>query len=200
MTSDDLRTEVMQALSGADSVREQLLNALAAGPKSFFRSEHIYAIKCRTKSDESLRKKVIDRLRTDKSYTAASATDIIGLRFLTLFSDRLPHIVSEFLDFVSFGQHPNIGLFCGATLEDTLQEVIVYSSPPYNPIYRSVYDNLTSMAFSSKSRRKSTGFIGGPAGDARKALFVHPYGFVYESLLCTFYKANPSRSPNTHRV
>jgi hypothetical protein len=69
MTTDDsLDTEVMQALSGADSVREQLLNALAMGPQSFFRSKHIYAIKCRIKSADSLKKKVLDRRQNNNYY------------------------------------------------------------------------------------------------------------------------------------
>jgi ppGpp synthetase/RelA/SpoT-type nucleotidyltranferase len=151
LAADNHDTEVMQALSGADFVREQLLNALAMGPQSLFRSEHIYAIKCRIKSTDSLKKKVIDRRKNNKHYAAANATDIIGLRILTLLSERLPDIVEEFLDFVRFGQHPNIGLFCGAALDDTLHEAIVYASPQSTPIYRSVYENLSLKNFRPKS-------------------------------------------------
>ena len=151
MATDSLDSEVSQALSGADSVREQLLNVLAMGPKSFFRSDHIYAIKCRIKSSESLKNKVLDRRQNNKKYKAADATDIIGLRLLTLFSDRLPFIVREFLEFVKFGQHSDVGLFCGATLEETLQEVVVYSSLHTTQIYRSVYENLMSMNFTPRA-------------------------------------------------
>jgi hypothetical protein len=80
MVTDNLRTQVMEALSGAVSVREQLVHALALaiGRKSFVRPDRAHAIKGRIKAD-SLIRKVLD----NKAYNPDHATDIIGRYFVS---------------------------------------------------------------------------------------------------------------------
>jgi len=135
--------DVMRALSGADYVREKLLMLAATGPTPLV--AQTYAVKCRVKSAESLSKKVESKRKGedgDKSYTPMSATDIVGMRLLALYSEDLLELTSALLAFISFGQSADIKLFVGDALSDCIREAIVYKSHENPDIYDSVFDYL----------------------------------------------------------
>jgi len=144
--------DVMRALSGADYVREKLLSLAATGPAPLI--SQTYAIKCRVKSAQSLSNKVVEKRTTNKEYTAFSATDIIGMRLLALYSEELLELTSSLLSYISFCQSPDIQLFVGDSLQDCVQEAIVFKSQDNPDIYDSVYDYLKRKNFGKNEKGK----------------------------------------------
>lgn len=142
--STDLKSATLMALSGSDLVKERLLHALYLGPRAIGNSPNIYAIKCRVKSSESLRKKVLDRRKKTESlsYSPSDATDIIGLRILVLFSEHLSMAVLETIRFIEFLQSDDVSILIpGDNIGATIKEIIIYSSAR-RTIYYAIHDWL----------------------------------------------------------
>lgn len=141
---EKLKTDATIALSGADYVKEKLSSLAAMGPRPLF--DEVYAIKLRTKSVTSLASKVHKKRTKPKDpkpkYKAADATDIVGMRLLSLFAGDLPKVTRSLLSFIKFCQTPQIALIAGDTLNDGIREVIIYQSKQaenadtYEQIYR----------------------------------------------------------------
>ena len=134
-------TDALHALYGAEDIRDRLLTMLSMGKNSI--SERNYALKCRIKSIQSLTKKVSTKTAAD--YTAMTATDIVGLRILTIHSDELLLATRDFLELVRFGQSEQIGLFAGPHLQDAISEIIVYRSKNNSEPYELVYSVLRTL-------------------------------------------------------
>lgn len=120
-----IELDALRALAGADEVRKKLLAAVSMGNPSVESSA--YLIKCRVKAHDRLVEKVLDRRTSGKpNYEATDATDIVGLRILSLYRAELPGIIKHFLEFVGHTQGNPFNLFIGSKLKDSLHEVIVY--------------------------------------------------------------------------
>lgn len=129
------------AISGAEYIREKLASLVAMGPRPLY--DEVYAIKLRTKSTQSLAKKVaLKRSKEKPNYTASEATDIVGMRLLSLFASELPSITRSLLTFLRFCQSPQIALIQGENLNQAIREIIIYKSKQaasaiiYEKIYR----------------------------------------------------------------
>lgn len=143
--SDELRSEAIRALAGADYVREKLLTLLNTGPDNIGRSA--YAIKCRVKDETSLINKVIYKRKVEKkkSYSPDDATDIVGLRLLALSNEQLPIIVEKFVQFIRFCQSQNVGLFEGHSTGQAISEVKIYKTKTNPVVYNKIFSYLMAL-------------------------------------------------------
>src|SRR3954452_6299531 len=90
VTADErLLLDVIDALRGADTLRERLLMALHAGTPAV--ADLAYAVKARVKEDYKVIEKIQDR-RTgtedrppQPAYGVGDVTDLVGLRIVTLY-------------------------------------------------------------------------------------------------------------------
>jgi ppGpp synthetase/RelA/SpoT-type nucleotidyltranferase len=119
-----LELDALRALSGADDVRKRLSAGLSLGNPSL--EDLAYLIKIRVKDHRSLIRKVLDKRETKPDYLASSATDIVGLRILTLYRSDLHLVLRSLLRFVSWAQREPFSLFAGETLADAVEEAIIY--------------------------------------------------------------------------
>jgi ppGpp synthetase/RelA/SpoT-type nucleotidyltranferase len=126
--TDRVALEALSALAGADAALKRLVAGLSMGSPSI---EHAtYHVKARIKEHGRLVDKVFDKRKDGKpKYCAGDATDIIGLRILTLYRSDLPAMVQRFLKFVEQARNEPLDLFPGATVRDAVEEVIVYGYP-----------------------------------------------------------------------
>lgn len=148
MTSD---AEITQALSGANYVKDRLLSLISVGP--FNIQSSYYAVKCRVKAEESLRKKIEYKKNIEgkKKYSAKDVTDVVGLRILTIFSETLLQATYDFLDFITLCQSPQISLCPGDKLDDAIEEIVIYKYKGYNSAYDMVESALVSQPFTINS-------------------------------------------------
>ena len=125
MDQPDIELDALRALAGAELIQRSTLAGLALGNPSI--DSLAYAIKCRVKAHEKLVLKVLERRRKGKhTYRAQDATDIVGLRLLTLFRNELPELLRQFLDFLEWAQREPFNLFVGPNLDSTINEIIIY--------------------------------------------------------------------------
>lgn len=145
MVSDvQLELDCHTALIGADHVKARLLTLLSAGKDNIF--DTYYAVKCRVKSRESLRKKVIKKRSQGKpDYQPNTATDLVGLRILTIYSSELATAALDFVDFIQVCQRPEIDLFAGNELNDAIREIIVYKPTTDTRFYQAAYEHLSNL-------------------------------------------------------
>jgi len=148
MDDEEIRKDATLALAGAEYVRDRLLSLLSAGPKNILST--YYAIKCRVKSEDSLVEKVKRKHKGDKSeYRASDATDIVGLRILTIYSEDLLLAALDYLNFVDFCQKSGIGFCPSGKRSNAVSEIIVYKSQADWAVYEKIKIYLESLKRSS---------------------------------------------------
>jgi len=175
------------ALSGSEYIRDRLLSLLFVGPRNIGNS--YYAIKCRVKSEESLGEKIRKKKDEGRAYSAASATDIVGLRILTIYSQDLINACVDFLDFISFCQRSEISLFAGQEIDDAIREIIIYKSNNNTEAYDLVHSRLQRIPLRPKPD-------GSPKLVLQPATQDQPYSSIH--ILCTclsHYARAPKRIP-----
>lgn len=146
-----LTKEASLALSGAEYVRQKL-NALAGiGPSSLY--SQVYAIKFRVKSLDSLVNKCRDRQKRNKKYKPGDATDLVGMRLLSIYAADLPNAVQAVLQFIKFCQSPEVQLMQGKSFDDAITEVKVYKSTRNAIIYDSIYQRLVALKLSQTNEK-----------------------------------------------
>ena len=148
-------SDTAKALAGSEYVRDKLISLLTIGPRSM--GNTYYAIKCRVKSEDSLIEKIKQKKRQPdkRNYNASMVTDIVGLRILTVFSQDLLNATIDFLDFIEFCQSPGIDLFHGNSIDDAVQEIIVYKSKNNRAAYDLVHSRLKQVRLGSKPGGRS---------------------------------------------
>jgi ppGpp synthetase/RelA/SpoT-type nucleotidyltranferase len=183
----NLEKEASLALSGAEYVRQKL-NALAGlGPVSLY--SQVYAIKLRVKSIDSLVKKTIDRRKKKPTYSPADATDLVGMRLLSIYANDLPNVVLSVLSFIKFCQTPSIQVMSGSTLDDTIQEIKVYKSSQTERIYDSIYDIFLKLRLSEYNKK----------GEKKVSLITYrdsakSYSSVHILCECTSYSSGAPKA------
>jgi len=185
-TSNQLKMiefEAFKALSGADYVRQRLLHGLSMGTPSI--ETQAYLIKSRVKDASSLVTKVLDRKLKGKSYSASHARDIVGLRLLVLFKSELPLILNRFLDFVRWSQQPPFSLFYGETLQDSIEEIVIY------PVADELDPNL---GFFLDQFEKFGFFYGDRAPENRVSVQVLKKQSRYSSIHIVLWANGPTQS------
>ncbi|MDQ6867166.1 MAG: RelA/SpoT domain-containing protein [Pseudomonadota bacterium] len=111
-----------------------------------------YMHKVRIKDVESIKNKLIDRRRKKPEYQINDIKDLIGLRFLTLFKDDLPNLVSKTLSVVADNLQsirPNNQMFfSGNELVQCIEEAIIYYPNRETDIsYNLVVDQFKNAGF-----------------------------------------------------
>lgn len=132
-SNDKLKLDAFVAISGADFVRQRLLHGLSIGNPSL--EAEAYMIKSRVKGVDSLMTKVVERQEVRPGYSAADATDIVGLRILCLFRNELPVLVRRFLNFLEWSQKNPYFLFSGEKIKDCIKEIIIYPTSDIHDTY-----------------------------------------------------------------
>lgn len=131
MNEDRIKVEVLEALSGAERLQKRILSGIHFGDPSVEETAHL--IKCRIKNPESLAKKVIDRrMNGNPAYTALSATDIVGLRLISLFKDDIPLLLRSFMGFVADFRSIRDPIFKGDDFHGVFKEIIIYGEEGHN--------------------------------------------------------------------
>lgn len=85
-----------------------------------------YLTKYRLKDPESLIKKVENKRKDNPDYDIEDVTDLVGLRFLALFSSDLPDLISELCSFLESCGERRGGYIVGDGLDGILTEAVVY--------------------------------------------------------------------------
>lgn len=142
-----LEKEASLALSGAEYVREKLTALAGMGSNSLF--DQAYAIKFRTKSVDSLVQKTISK-KKEKEYQPSDATDLVGMRLLTLYASELSLLAKSVVNFLRFCQGDNVKLVSGPELDDGIREVKVYKSNQNARIYDNVYHYFLGLPLAEK--------------------------------------------------
>lgn len=145
--ADRVREEASLSLTGAEYVRDKLLALTSIGPKSLY--EQVYAVKIRVKTLDSLAEKIVaKRKEKGRNYKAADVTDIVGMRLLCLYAEDLPRVTKALISFVRFCQSPEIRLIDGDTLDEAIEELIIYKSSNTSRIYETVHRECGKLPLS----------------------------------------------------
>lgn len=148
--------EASLALAGADYVREKLIALSGVGPNSLY--DQVYAIKVRVKSLDSLVEKIREKNKGRKTpdssgasaraYSAFSATDIVGMRLLCLYSEDLLGVTQSFVKFLKFIQSDSVSLLYGEHLDDAIHEIQIFKSDSNEKPYDAVYSYCKELNLS----------------------------------------------------
>ncbi|WP_415906390.1 hypothetical protein ACMXYX_01095 [Neptuniibacter sp. QD72_48] len=113
-----------------------------------------YAYKSRTKSESALLEK-LERKRLDKpEYNLFDITDVIGVRFVTLFRSNLPDVVESVIRLISH----SIELTPNPFIKDSIGEIIAYHVPHVeDPIFDVIDDFVKEAGLEDIYTKKPTG-------------------------------------------
>jgi ppGpp synthetase/RelA/SpoT-type nucleotidyltranferase len=153
--------DALQVLAGAELVQRRLLAGLSMGTPSFERST--YLIKTRIKEHSKIVDKVFVRRKTRPDYRASDVSDVIGLRILTLYRSDLPGLLQRFLKFVDQARGEPLDLFPSGSIEEVIEEVIVYGYPQEEALCQALLSQLKRFGLAPDGRRyryerKDTGY------------------------------------------
>lgn len=124
-TDPNLELETMDALRGADNVKQRLFLEMSTGTPSI--SDLAYAVKVRVKEDFKIVEKVERKRRGDKpDYAVSSLRDLVGLRIVTLYRLDSLEILPLLLERIESGAREADSVFSHRGIE----EVIIYSTNP----------------------------------------------------------------------
>ncbi|HQV04974.1 MULTISPECIES: RelA/SpoT domain-containing protein [unclassified Novosphingobium] len=151
---DQLQLEVVEALRGADNLRERLQHALQSGAPSV--SELAYAIKSRVKEDYKAIEKIRDRRFGSRNrdpkpaYCAMDLTDLVGVRIVTLYRLDVFEILEVLLETIERDQSES-----AVFVKNSISEVVIYSTNPTGDVQdfpRRVCAFFDSRGFSDVTR------------------------------------------------
>lgn len=126
---DRLLLDVIDALRGAENLRDRLLATLQTGTPAV--ADLAYAVKARIKEDYKAIDKIKDRRagapdRTPKTdYSAADVTDLIGLRIITLYRLDVLEVLDALIATINGDTSPSATFVPGS-----ISEIIIYSTNP----------------------------------------------------------------------
>jgi ppGpp synthetase/RelA/SpoT-type nucleotidyltranferase len=121
--NERLLLEVVEALRGADSLRERLTTSLQTGTPAV--ADLAYAVTTRVKEDYKIVEKVLGK-RTDRpSYGVKNVTDLVGLRVITLYRMDIVDVIDAVLDTIA-RDTSDTDVFVG----DSISEALIYSTNP----------------------------------------------------------------------
>ncbi|KTT67904.1 hypothetical protein [Sphingomonas sanguinis] len=130
ITGDErLLLEVVEALRGADNLRDRLLMALQTGTPAV--ADLAYAVKARVKEDHKVIEKIKDRRSGGKDrdpkpdYGVSDVTDLVGLRIVTLYRLDVIEVIEALLRAID--QDPSSA---AAFVAGSISEVVIYSTNP----------------------------------------------------------------------
>lgn len=130
ITGDErLLLEVVEALRGADNLRDRLLMALQTGTPAV--ADLAYAVKARVKEDHKVIEKIKDRRSGGKngepqpSYGVSDVTDLVGLRIVTLYRLDVIDVIEALLRAIDQDQSSAAAFVAGS-----ISEVVIYSTNP----------------------------------------------------------------------
>lgn len=121
----ELELATMDALRGADNVRQRLLLEMNTGTPTI--NDLAYAVKVRVKEDFKIVEKVERKRRGDKpSYAVSNLRDLVGLRIVTLYRLDTLDILPILLERIEAGARNPDSVFSHRGIE----EIIIYSTNP----------------------------------------------------------------------
>lgn len=136
MSGDErLMLDVVEALRGADNLKERLLAALQSGTPAV--ADIAYAVKARVKEDYKAVEKILDRRRgsSDRparsSYDVGDVTDIVGLRIVTLYRLDALEVIEALLAAINRDRSPSAPF-----VADSISEVIIYTANPEGDVQK----------------------------------------------------------------
>ena len=135
--NDDERLllDVVEALRGADNLRERLLGALHSGTPAV--ADLAYAVKARVKEDYKVVDKIRDRRRGGPNqppklgYGVSDVTDIVGLRIVTLYRLDALEIIRALLETIEADRSASAAFVAGS-----VSEVKIYSTNPTGDVQK----------------------------------------------------------------
>jgi ppGpp synthetase/RelA/SpoT-type nucleotidyltranferase len=136
VTADErLVLDVVEALRGADNLKDRLLTALQSGTPAV--SDIAYAVKARVKEDYKVVDKIIDR-RSGKSdrpakpnYRVSDVTDIVGLRIITLYRLDALEVIEALLTAMERDKSASAPF-----VANSISEVIIYTANPEGDVQK----------------------------------------------------------------
>lgn len=174
MLDDSLR-----AISGADAVRSHIISFIEAGACGL--RDECYAIKSRTKDPSSLVRKIKQRRKDgNERYGALDARDIVGIRLLSLHYANMRIICRRLIEFFNFSLQSPVGLFVGQTLDDMIEEIIVYRAAGSGLVYQDILSYLQTLGLGKKAD-----------GKAKVTSRASPPDRPYSSIHIVCYAAGP---------
>lgn len=136
LNSDErLLLDVVEALRGADNLRERLLGALHSGTPAV--ADLAYAVKARVKEDYKVVDKIRDRRRggpdqpAKPGYGVSDVTDIVGLRIVTLYRLDALEIIRALLETIEADRSASAPFVAGS-----VSEVKIYSTNPTGDVQK----------------------------------------------------------------
>jgi ppGpp synthetase/RelA/SpoT-type nucleotidyltranferase len=136
VTPDErLLLDVIEALRGADNLRDRLLTALQTGTPAV--ADLAYAIKSRVKEDYKVVEKIQDRRagngdRAAKpSYGVGNVTDLVGLRIITLYRLDILEVLEALLVTIDSDKSESAPFVAGS-----IAEVNIFSTNPTGDVQR----------------------------------------------------------------
>lgn len=134
-TGDErLLLEVVEALRGADNLRERLLTTLQTGTPAV--ADLAYAVKVRIKEDYKVIDKIKDRragrppdVEPQPGYCITEVTDLVGLRIVTLYRLDVLEVIGTLLDTISADTSSSAPF-----VPDSVSEVKIYSTNPLGDV------------------------------------------------------------------
>ena len=101
-----------------------------------------YAYKSRVKPEDKLIEKKSRKLSDKPEYSLLDITDVIGIRFVTLFREEMPKIFEKLIDIICHTDSLNPNPFC----KDHIEEVIIYHTNPYDDIKHRIEEIIKEKA------------------------------------------------------
>ena len=136
ITSDErLLLDVIDALRGADNLRDRLAGALQSGAPAV--ADLAYAVKVRVKEDYKVIEKIQERRagnddREPKpTYGVGDVTDLVGLRIITLYRLDVLDVIEALLITIDRDRSSSAPFVAGS-----ISEVIIYSTNPTGDVQR----------------------------------------------------------------
>lgn len=124
VTEDErLLLDVVEALRGADSLRERLTTRLQTGTPAV--SDLAYAVTTRVKEDYKIVEKVKAKRADRPAYGVKDVTDLVGLRVITLYRMDIMTVIDALLDTISRDVSED-AVFVGGSIA----EALIYSTNP----------------------------------------------------------------------
>lgn len=121
--------DVVEALHGAENLRERILGSLQSGTPSV--TDLAYAVKARVKEDYKVVEKVKERRTGDAhrearpTYGVGDITDLVGLRIITLYRLDVLEVIEALLVTINRDRSSS-----SPFVADSVSEVVIYSTNP----------------------------------------------------------------------
>lgn len=137
-TITDERYTALTLESEGDKARHSLMSSLTQSDLL----KMCYAYKSRVKSEEKLLEKKNRKIEEKPEYTLSSITDVIGVRFVTLFRDDMPKVFERLADIINHNDslHPN------PFLKGHFEEIIIYHTNPYDEVKAKIEEILSAKS------------------------------------------------------